>query len=69
MSITATSANPLHRLTPEEIEQIGDELQAIHDEVKADLGERDAIYIHSMIDFHRRLAALSLRAWAIRRRP
>nr|WP_230316168.1 hypothetical protein [Conexibacter sp. W3-3-2] len=51
--------HPLHRLTPEQIEEIGDAFQAIHDEVKADLGERDAQYIRNLILFHRRLAALS----------
>ena len=34
--------NPLHRLTDEQIERIGEEFQAIHDEVFDDLGERDA---------------------------
>jgi linoleoyl-CoA desaturase len=51
--------NPLYRLSAEEIEQIGAEFQAIHDEIKADLGERDAVYIRSMIEFHRRLAVMS----------
>jgi linoleoyl-CoA desaturase len=54
-----TSSNPLHRLSPEQIEEIGAAFQAIHDEVKADLGARDAHYIRSLIEFHRRLAALS----------
>ncbi|UTI65377.1 fatty acid desaturase [Paraconexibacter antarcticus] len=59
---TYTSADPqhpLHRLTPEQIDEIGEAFQAIHDEVRADLGERDAEYIRSIIQFHRRLAALS----------
>jgi fatty acid desaturase len=51
--------NPLHRLTPEQIEEIGEEFQKLHDEVFADLGDRDANYIRSLIQFHRRLAALS----------
>ena len=54
-----TSTNPLHRLTPEQIEEIGKEFQAIHDDVYADLGDRDATYIKSIIEFHRRLGALS----------
>ena len=59
-SYTSADPNhPLHRLTPEQIEEIGRAFQAIHDEVKADLGERDAHYIRSLIEFHRRLAALS----------
>jgi linoleoyl-CoA desaturase len=51
------SQNPLHTLTPEQIEEIGEKFQAIHDEVKADLGARDATYIRNLITFHRRLAA------------
>jgi fatty acid desaturase len=51
--------HPLATLTPEQVEAVGQEFQAIHDEVKADLGERDAHYIRSIIEFHRRLAALS----------
>ena len=51
--------NPLHRLTDEEIDRIGEEFQALHDEVFDDLGDRDATYIRSIIEFHRRLAALS----------
>jgi NADPH-dependent stearoyl-CoA 9-desaturase len=51
--------NPLHRLTPEQIEEIGDAFQKIHDDVYAELGEHDAHYIRSLITFHRRLAALA----------
>ena len=47
--------NPLHRLTPEQLEQLGRELDALHEEVFADLGERDASYIRSTIRFHRQL--------------
>jgi fatty acid desaturase len=47
--------NPLHRLTPEQLEQLGRELDALHEEVYADLGERDARYIRSTIRFHRQL--------------
>src|ERR1700710_2523412 len=50
--------NPLNRLTDEQIEAIGKEFDALHDEVFEDLGERDAKYIHGMIDLHRRLALL-----------
>jgi fatty acid desaturase len=52
------SENPLHRLTPEQIEQIGKEFDQLHEQVKADLGERDAKYIRSMIGLQRRLALL-----------
>ena len=51
--------NPLHRLTEEQIEELGKEFAAIHDEVFADLGERDATYIRSMIELHRRLVVLA----------
>jgi fatty acid desaturase len=50
--------NPLSRLTEEQIEAIGKEFDALHDEVFEDLGERDAKYIHGIIDLHRRLALL-----------
>ena len=53
------NGNPLHRLTPEQIEELGREFQAIHDDVYADLGEHDARYIRSMIQLQRRLAAIS----------
>ena len=58
---TATEAppqiqNPLNRLTPEQIEQIGEEFQRIHDEVFDSLGERDAKYIRAIISLQRRLA-------------
>jgi fatty acid desaturase len=47
--------SPLSRLSDEEIEQLGKEFDAIHDEVFAELGERDRRYIVSMIEMHRRL--------------
>jgi linoleoyl-CoA desaturase len=47
--------SPLARLTDEQIEELGREFAAIHDEVFAELGDRDARYIRSMIELHRRL--------------
>jgi fatty acid desaturase len=47
--------SPLARLTPEQIEQLGREFDAIHDEVSADLGDRDARYIRATIRLHRQL--------------
>jgi fatty acid desaturase len=47
--------SPLARLSDEQIEQLGKEFDAIHDQVFGELGERDAKYIHSMIEMHRRL--------------
>jgi fatty acid desaturase len=51
--------SPLARLTPEQIEELGKEFDAIHDEVFGDLGDRDARYIRSMIEMHRRLVVAS----------
>jgi linoleoyl-CoA desaturase len=51
--------SPLTRLTPEQLEQIAQELDAIHDEVKASLGDRDRRYITSMIEMHHRLIVLA----------
>src|SRR3989442_12902555 len=64
------SANPLARLSDEQIEQIGREFDAIHDEVFADLGEPDARYIRGVIKLHRGLV-LAARALLIEsgRRP
>jgi NADPH-dependent stearoyl-CoA 9-desaturase len=62
--------SPLARLTPEQIEQLGREFDAIHDEVYADLGERDARYIRSTIALHRRLVLAARVALLFsRRRP
>jgi linoleoyl-CoA desaturase len=47
--------NPLAHLTPEQVEQLGRELDAIHDEVRAELGERDSRYIRGTIKLHRQL--------------
>lgn len=66
MSATATATkngttpdNPLARLSREQIDEIGEEFQRIHDEVYADLGQRDREYITNVVSFHRRLVALS----------
>jgi NADPH-dependent stearoyl-CoA 9-desaturase len=50
--------SPLARLTDEQIEELGREFQAIHDQVFAELGDRDRRYIVSMIEMHRRLVVL-----------
>jgi fatty acid desaturase len=54
-SAPPTIESPLASLTDEQIEELGREFAAIHDEVFAELGDRDARYIRSMIDVHRRL--------------
>jgi NADPH-dependent stearoyl-CoA 9-desaturase len=51
--------NPLYKLTDEQLEQIGKEFDALHDEVFNDLGEVDARYIRNMIMLHRRLGVMS----------
>ena len=52
------NANPLARLSDEELEQIGKEFDQLHEEVKADLGDRDARYIRGIIALQRRLALI-----------
>jgi linoleoyl-CoA desaturase len=47
--------NPIAHLSPEDIEQIGRELDAIRDEVLAVRGEKDANYIRRMIAVQRRI--------------
>jgi fatty acid desaturase len=51
--------NPINRLTEEEIEAIGQEFDAIHDEVFDSLGDSDANYIRTIIALQRQLALLS----------
>jgi hypothetical protein len=51
--------SPLARLTDEEIEALGKEFDAIHDEVFSSLGDKDATYIRTMIALQRQLALLS----------
>jgi NADPH-dependent stearoyl-CoA 9-desaturase len=47
--------NPLARLTPDQLEELGREFDAIHEEVYAELGDRDSRYIRSTIKLHRQL--------------
>src|ERR1700691_2220060 len=56
--------SPLARLTPEQLEQLAGESDAIHDEVRADLGDRDSRYIRSTIKLHRQLV-LAARAMLV----
>jgi NADPH-dependent stearoyl-CoA 9-desaturase len=51
--------NPLYKLSDDQLEELGKELDALHDEVFNDLGETDARYIRNMIKLQRRLAAMS----------
>jgi linoleoyl-CoA desaturase len=50
--------SPLARLTDEQIEELGKEFDAIHDEIFDELGDRDRRYITSMIAMQRRLVVL-----------
>ncbi|MGN6188636.1 MAG: fatty acid desaturase family protein [Conexibacter sp.] len=62
--------SPLSRLTPEQLDQLAREFDAIHDEVKAELGDRDRRYIVSMIEMHRRMVVLGrILLFASRYRP
>jgi fatty acid desaturase len=62
--------SPLAHLTPEQLEQLGREFDAIHEQVYADLGERDARYIRATIRLHRHLVlAARLALLGSRRRP
>ncbi|HTD57778.1 MAG TPA: acyl-CoA desaturase [Solirubrobacteraceae bacterium] len=58
------SESPIAHLTPEQMEELGREFDAIHDEVRADLGERDSRYIRSTIKLHRQLV-LAARAMLV----
>ncbi|MBD8506749.1 acyl-CoA desaturase [Hoyosella sp. G463] len=51
--------HPLHSLTPEQIEELGKEFDAIHEQVYSELGIDDAQYIRGMIKLQRRLLAVS----------
>ncbi|WP_028474236.1 fatty acid desaturase family protein [Nocardioides alkalitolerans] len=53
--ITKQDVNPTAHLTPEDIEQIGVELDAIRQSVIDDRGESDAKYIRRVIDTQRKL--------------
>jgi linoleoyl-CoA desaturase len=63
-SIDGEPESPLARLTPAQIEALGREFDAIHDEVFAELGDRDSRYIRSTIKLHRQLV-LAARAMLI----
>jgi fatty acid desaturase len=54
----AAIESPLKRLSPEQLEQLAAELDAIHDRVRADLGDRDRRYIVGIVALQRRLAVL-----------
>jgi fatty acid desaturase len=47
--------SPLARLSEEQVEELAQAFDAIHDEVFSELGDRDRRYITNMISIHRRL--------------
>ena len=55
-SDTTNPENPLHRLSEEQIEELGKLFDELHEQVKNDLGQRDADYIRGVIGLKRRLA-------------
>src|SRR5436305_15155424 len=57
-SETAQADNPLHRLSDEQIEELGELFDHLHEDVKSDVGQRDADYIRGVIALHRRLALI-----------
>jgi NADPH-dependent stearoyl-CoA 9-desaturase len=62
--------NPLAQLSDDQLEEIGREFDALHEEVKADLSDRDARYIRGIIALQRRLALMGrAELFASRRRP
>ena len=62
--------NPLHKLSAEQLEAIGKEFDELHEQVKADLGDRDARYIRGVISLQRRLALLGrVMLFASRNKP
>jgi fatty acid desaturase len=54
-TITKKPENPTAHLTPEDVEQIGVELDAIRQDVLDSRGERDAAYIRRVVEVQRRL--------------
>ncbi len=50
--------NPLAALSDEQLAEIGKEFDQLHEEVRADLSDRDAAYIRGVIALQRRLALL-----------
>ncbi len=54
-TLQRTSPNPIAHLSPEDIENLGAELDAIREQVIASRGERDAAYIRDVVTAQRRL--------------
>ncbi|MDP3969433.1 MAG: acyl-CoA desaturase [Nocardioides sp.] len=54
-TITKKPINPTAHLTPEDVEQIGVELDAIRQDILDSRGEQDAAYIRKVVDVQRKL--------------
>src|SRR5690242_20077102 len=54
-SVTTTVQTPLDRLSEQELEKLAKEFDAIHDEVFAELGDRDRRYITAVISAQRQI--------------
>jgi fatty acid desaturase len=72
--VTTAMEKPLQRLSEQELEKLAKEFDAIHDEVFADLGDRDRRYIKTVISAERQivvagrvllLASRSKTAWVL----
>jgi fatty acid desaturase len=72
--VTTAMEKPLQRLSEQELEKLAHEFDAIHDEVFADLGDRDRRYIKTVISAERQivvagrvllLASRSKTAWVL----
>ncbi|MDP2227084.1 MAG: fatty acid desaturase, partial [Moraxellaceae bacterium] len=61
LNVKTSPANPARtntigrHLTPEEVAELGRELDALRERIRADLGEKDVAYIKSVIKLQRRL--------------
>jgi fatty acid desaturase len=55
-SDTTDPQNPLHKLSEAQMEELGKLFDDLHEQVKNDLGQRDADYIRGVIGLQRRLA-------------
>src|SRR3954452_22359173 len=64
LDISEDVESPLAHLTKEQIDELGREFDAIHDQVKEDLGQRDRLYIESLIEMHRRVLVVG-RVWLL----
>ena len=51
--------NPLHKLSEQQLQELGEKFDALHGEIFGDLGDVDARYIRNMITLQRRLITAS----------